>query len=571
MERSDPTTTGIPASTPPGAARKRIEAMAALLGEERFRARAAQEFVARTRPEEAVPDVYPDVRSLVRDGIEFFLARISLERLLDLGAAQMGMAPGCSSRERLLELAKRFPTLHKLGQIVARNPHLDPAMKRWLVALESGRYGTPVDGLLSELRRHAEDAGTEIWVEPVLLSEASVAAVFGFRWTPPGKAGTRRGVFKVLKPDVGSHLEEELGILEELAAYFSARRDRYGLGAFRFVEVFREVRRTLAAEVDLRGEQSHLAEAARSFAGEAGVTVPRILPFCGETVTAMEFVKGVPISDRSLTRRQRTDCARRLYEAVVVKPLFSRRDPELFHGDPHAGNVLAVTGRDGSTGIALLDWSLSGRLTRRERVRIMALVRGVVTADGAAISEALLALSATVRNATPLPRDRLRGQVEDLIRSEAFKGFGIVKKAFWLLDRLARTGVLFPANLTLLRKAVFTVEGVVLDLDPDFDMDAFTTRHIGRLVASEMPLRLGGLVFPLTDAPERYHSLLSNGDLCLLAIHRYLEAVGQGTTAVVADLLEVQTRWLAGWLPPRAGGPDTAAPESRDGSPHPPW
>ena len=129
---------------------QKLNAMAAAMGDAAFGKHVAREIVQRTQPQKAVPEIYNHYRRLVCDGIEFFLSRVSRHRLVELVVNQLKMDPAASSEERLLELAKRFPTLHKLGQIIARNRHIDPAVKQWLVHLENGRYGTPRKGLLGE-------------------------------------------------------------------------------------------------------------------------------------------------------------------------------------------------------------------------------------------------------------------------------------------------------------------------------------------------------------------------------------------------------------------------------------
>ncbi len=49
--------------------------------------------------------------------------------------SQLQLKSDVDTKNRLVELAKRIPTLHKLGQIIARNPNIDPAVKKWLIQL----------------------------------------------------------------------------------------------------------------------------------------------------------------------------------------------------------------------------------------------------------------------------------------------------------------------------------------------------------------------------------------------------------------------------------------------------
>ena len=115
----------------------------------------------------------------MRDGIAFFLSQVARERLTELVLRQLALDPETDTRERLLELAKRFPTLHKLGQVIARNPNIDPAVKKWLIHLENGSYGTPLDGMVERIGCQLEltDSRDRVHIQPTILSEASVGAV----------------------------------------------------------------------------------------------------------------------------------------------------------------------------------------------------------------------------------------------------------------------------------------------------------------------------------------------------------------------------------------------------------
>ena len=97
--------------------------------------------------------------------------------------------------------------------------------------------------------------------------------------------------------------------------------------------------------------------------------------------------------------------------------------------------------------------------------------------------------------------------------------------SFKLLEQLSFEGFVFPADLMLFRKAVFTLEGVLYDLDPSFDMDAAIMQYITALMTGELPMRFGNLFFPLADRSENYPSLISNVELQSLVVHQYADAV----------------------------------------------
>jgi len=524
------------------ALKEKLNTVAAAMGDEAFSKLVAREIVERTQPQQAIPEVYGHYRSVVRDGIEFFLSQVDRHRLMEMVVSQLKLDPKAGTQERLLELAKRFPTLHKLGQIIARNPNIDPVVKKWLIHLENGCYGTPLDGIMERIGGQLEQADDRdrVQVQPAILSEASVGAVIAFHWNQPSSQDRTEGVFKVLKPGVRRHLDEELLILEKTAAFFEENRHRYPLKDFKFLDVFKEVREMLVKEIDLAAEQTNLIEAARFYKNMESIQIPQLFPFSTDTMTAMAYLNGPKITDARLNQEQRKRCAAVLFEALVCRPLFSRREPSLFHGDPHAGNILAVKNpASGGLRIGLLDWSLAGRLTKRDRVKTAQLIQAVIKKDLSGIRRSVKALAIGASMDSPRQRQEFRNLVLTMVRSSGFERLPLIKKTFKLLEQLTFEGFVFPAELMLFRKAIFTLEGVLFDLWPSFDMDAAVTQYLTTLVTQEIPTRCGNLFFPLTDRPENYSSLISNIELQSLIIHQYVAAIRSGTQSLSA--------YLAGW------------------------
>jgi ubiquinone biosynthesis protein len=524
------------------ALQEKLNMMATAMGHEAFTKLVAREIVERTQPQQAIPEIYGHYRSVVRDGIEFFLSQVGRHRLMELVLSQLKLNPEADTRERLLELAKRFPTLHKLGQIIARNPNIDPVVKKWLIHLENGCYGTPLDGIMEQIGRQLEqtDNRDRVQVQPAILSEASVGAVIAFHWNQLSPRDRIEGVFKILKPGTRSHLDEELVVLEKTAAFFEENRHRYPLKDFRFLDVFQEVREMLIKEIDLAAEQTYLVEAARFYRDMESIQIPQLFPFSTDAMTAMAYLNGPKITDAPLNQEQRKRCAAILFEALICRPLFSRREPSLFHGDPHAGNILAVDdSASGRLRIGLVDWSLAGRLTKRDRVKTAQLIQGVLKKDLSSIRRSVNALAIGGAMENPLQRQKFRSLVLRMLRSSEFDRLTLIKKTFKLLEQLTFEGFVFPADLMLFRKAIFTLEGVLYDLWPSFDMDAAVTQYLTTLVTQEIPTRFGNLFFPLADRPENYPSLISNIELQSLIIHQYVAAIRSGTQSL--------SGYLAGW------------------------
>ena len=515
------------------------------MGEQPFCQMSAAHLVALARPESALPESLVQFGPMVRDGIVFFLSKISYPRLRKAILSQARLHADSETGERLVDLALHFPTLHKLGQTIARQPGLDPRLKRWLIQLEKGHYRTDKSGLVRHLVGWLAgvDASHEVFLADDILAEASVAVVLPFTCQTKKSEGRSRGVFKVLKPNMEAYLLEELRILEAVAGFFENNRKTYGLQDMMVVDLFAEVRDDLVREIDLAAEQKNLAEAAEIYSSVHGVTIPQLFSFCTPTVTSMECIDGVRITEPDLSEgRQRNTLAKLTFEAIICTPLFSMRETALFHGDPHAGNILAVPDKSsGDFGIALIDWTLAGRLTRSQRSHIMEMMVGIRTDDAKKTLKAIrLMINGTGPHSIP---ERIKECVTGFI---AMKDHGSdpLKMAFRLMAELTMEGVVFPSELILFRKAFFTLEGVLADISPGFSMAETMENYLGRLLVAEIPLRVTTGFLPIPDRSLNYKTLISNQTLGDLTFH---EAVSAWQTMMMTNssLIGFQTKMMA--------------------------
>src|SRR5271169_4618839 len=88
--------------------------------------------------ERLVPQAYLAWRPPVRDAMMFVVARLSPARLAPKLLEQLDLPPDTSAEVRLLRLIAKVPGLQKLGQVIARNQHLHPALRNALAKLENG-------------------------------------------------------------------------------------------------------------------------------------------------------------------------------------------------------------------------------------------------------------------------------------------------------------------------------------------------------------------------------------------------------------------------------------------------
>ena len=121
---------------------------AAAMGDDRFCREAARQIVLTIQPDRAVPASLERFRPVISAGLEYFLSRLPPRRLQ---AAVLEVLPHHSDSKAgksIFHLALHFPSLHKLCQVVARRADIDPDLKKWLIKLEKGSYGTPLAEVL---------------------------------------------------------------------------------------------------------------------------------------------------------------------------------------------------------------------------------------------------------------------------------------------------------------------------------------------------------------------------------------------------------------------------------------
>lgn len=415
--------------------------------------------------ETLVPEAFLRWRPLVHESMSYVASHISDARLAPKIVEQIELPRDTPIESRLIKVIAKTPGLQKLGQVLARTRNLTPALRRELQTLENGISDMTPDEVRAIVSRQLGPAleAYEVELAGTLLSEASVSAVLEFTWRNPQTGRREAGVFKVLKPHVRVYYAEDLGLLQGLARHLSGD----GGGAFQFAsravsETLDEVRLLLEHEVDFRREQVTLAEVGRVYRRE-GFHAPRPVPqLSTDSITAMSCERGVKVTEAyARWPRARRRVAAQIVEALIAEPMLSEQEDAIFHADPHAGNLLY----DEANGeLIVLDWALTGRLSSGERRQAARLIAAMTLRDRNAVKDAVLALSRPLHGNevenTQLIAQAVQRYFEALPHACALGAIDAMR----LLDALGMEGVRFPAALVLLRKVLFTLDGVLHDV-----------------------------------------------------------------------------------------------------------
>ncbi|MBI4851052.1 MAG: hypothetical protein HY819_04405 [Acidobacteria bacterium] len=438
--------------------------------------------------EQLVPPIYEKYRPMVADAANVILSSLSQERLRIKLVEQMLLPFEATLPERLISLIARMPTLQKLGQIIARNRNLHPKFRKLLQKLENGIKDATYDSILAKVNQELKHQikAYKVKIGGRFLAEASVCAVVPFTWHSPNDGTRRKGVFKVIKPFINGYWTEELKILEVLANYLDQNRNRYGLPTIGFRELLKEVRELLKKEVKLPIEQERLLQAQEFYAKDEDVRIPQLLPMKTDSVTGMEFLEGQKVTiaaNRFPENRRRI--AELVLDKLVISVLFNMHDEALFHADPHAGNLFYSKENDE---LVLFDWGLSCTLKRSGRREIVQLILGFILNDQ----------KRAIKAACALTEGKLTRGQEVIIERKVLGIFASLPKfplvrlepLTRLLDELILDGIRFPAELLMFRKSLFTLIGVLYDVDSEFNIDWHLTHSLFSQVIREVPNRL---------------------------------------------------------------------------------
>ncbi len=488
------------------------------------------------------------VAVLVRYGFGGILARLGVERYLETGLALFREDSGDDHRhrggaERLrLALVELGPTFIKLGQLLSTRPDLIPLeLAQELEQLQDQAPPFPAD----EARRIVEEElGAPL--EEIYRSfehEPFAAASLGQVHRAVLADGGRDVVVKVQRPGIRRTVETDLEILGHLTSIAERHVSAEELELHRPSAIVAEFRKAVDKELDYRIEAAHLRRFGLMFRDDDTVRIPAVFPrFTTSRVLTMERLAGVKVSTLAAGEHgfDRERIARRGADAML-RQIFAFG---FFHADPHPGNILVLEGDV----VGFVDLGQIGRLDRPTRLRVARLFSCLVSNDVEGATGALLELT---ESDAETERHALEADVAELIDWHLGRPVGEMQLALmvWrLLEIATRHRRAVSSEIFLVLKALATVDALVRELDPAFDLPSHSRPLLKRLMLKQLAPR--NLADGAWDAAQQLARLarelprelremlrqLGEGRLSLDLEHRNLESL-QHTLEMVANRL----------------------------------
>lgn len=402
-----------------------------------------------------------------RNGFGYIVKELGLDQLFPLPKRVMINKEQEKSQktlgERLRLISEELgPTFIKMGQMASMRPDVIPKdVIRELELLQDQLAPFPyseVEAIIEkELGAPVEELFQSFTPEPIGV--ASIGQVH--------EAVLHSGeevAVKIQRPNIKKQILTDLEILHELSDQATHRVNR--LKKFQLKNIVEEFEKAILNELDFLNEGRNADIMAKQFQENKHLIVPKIYwDYSSKKVLTMELIEGVKLNDiQELNERG--------YDKEVLAERFSNAilhqifKDGFFHADPHMGNLLALPGEK----LALLDFGMVGRLSSDMQTHFASLMIAMVRQKPESIIKA-------IRKMGVVPEDvnehELRGDIEqfmikyyDVPLSEVSLGESVTD----LFSIAHEHDIHIPTDLTLVGKALLTIEGVIEPLHPNLSV-----------------------------------------------------------------------------------------------------
>ncbi|MFB6283291.1 MAG: ABC1 kinase family protein [Halobacteria archaeon] len=355
------------------------------------------------------------------------------------------------------------PTYIKLGQLLSTRPDLMPqAYIDELIELQDDVPPAPWEEVKPIIE---EDIGDPDVIfddfEKRPISGASLGQVHLARYH-----GEKLAV-KVRRPGVESLVTADLTVVKTILPWIQGFMKKFGEEAHAqsmkgLAEDF-ELR--INQEMDYNRERTMLNEIQENLEGDDRVKIPSSYSeISSKRVLSLEYVSGIKINDVQKLKAEGHDTKQLAKDLEKIYLQMALIDG-VFHGDPHPGN-LAVNEKGQ---IVIYDFGMSGRLSPSLQESFVEFYMAASSHDEDGVIDAMIDMGALDRDVDrELMREVIGIAIEDL-SGEKVDDMRIEQ----LIDEVEETvyeyPLRIPQHIALGLRVSTIVEGVCIELDPDFD------------------------------------------------------------------------------------------------------
>ena len=300
----------------------------------------------------------------------------------------------------------------------------------------------------------------------------------------------------------------------------------------------------LLGEADYRREVENAIKFKRSLKDVDWIKVPYVYKrYCSDDMIVMEYVEADKITDIKNTKINK----KKVCEALVNSYVIQTMEGGLFHGDPHPGN-LAIS-KSGQ--LVFYDFGLLIELDDQLKQGFSDLFACIIKRDTKEIVQILIRLGVIVPTSSDISDieiffETILGYLETLdggaIMNDELAAELAMEKPF-----------VVPTSFVYLAKSFSLIEGICLQLDPDFDY--FT--YLEPLIQEEFleSLDIGEMIMSTTEIPSKIGKISST----VLGLERSRAAMKRSMVKTRQEIRIVQYSVLCALIAERFDGTPFAA------------
>lgn len=373
-----------------------------------------------------------------------------------------------NARKMRLAFEELGPTFVKLGQIMSKRSDILPqSYIRELAKLQDRVKPLEFEQMLPSFSSlqcaipGTQNGEPEISMEQVMgyfdefdtkpIASASIAQVYR------AKLNNEKVAVKVSRPGLINKINIDLSIIEDLKP-FIVRIGGFG-NNIDFDEFLYEFRELLNKELDFRNEARNIKRFRENFESIDDVNIPQVYDdYCTESVLVMEYMEGTPVKNiQDLDPEQRLKYTHMISSSYLKQVYLDG----LYHADPHGGNILIQ-----NNSIAYIDFGAIGIIDGELRRNMLNLFYGIYKKNLDIAFEAFLRIADIKKEDINVRHFKL-----DLDNLIAKQNYALGQRQNDSYANLAlKYNLSLPSDFSTLERSLILIEGVCLELNPDFNL-----------------------------------------------------------------------------------------------------
>jgi len=441
---------------------------------------------------------------LIKYGFDYFVKQLGLANLISKGEKILKLKPSKIAQLSLpvrvrLALEELGPTFIKLGQILSTRPDLIPS--DYIEELQKLQDEVPpfaYEQVEKAIKRELGADVSEIFklFEQIPFAAASLGQVHQAILKDGEKV-----VVKVQRPDIEKIIETDLDILFHLARLTEKHIPDSRL--YDPVGIVEEFAKVIRLELDYGTEGRNAERFKKNFEGEEIIYTPKIYwEFSSKRILTMELIEGIKINaleELDKAGYDRKKIAENGAKAFMKQILIDG----FFHADPHPGNMLVMKGEI----IGFMDFGMMGRLDEETREKGVDLFIALMERNPDKIINEMLDLGIAPPE---IDTRSLKIDIKEMIDryyNKPLREIRLGELINQLVEISIRYQIKMPAEFALLGKALLTIEGIGLELDPDFNLAEIAKPYAKDIILErKSPQRL--FIKFLNDLNELYNLII---------------------------------------------------------------